>query len=238
MIFQGLASSSSGNAYRVDDGDSCILLECGIPFSRLQKALGFRVSGLCACLVTHEHGDHAGNCGELLECGVQVYASRGTRDALDNGLLTPLPVGAGGGYAPFQVGSFDVLPFRVFHSDAAEPVGYLVRSRVDGDKLAFATDTVNLRYQFPGVNILAVECNHAAEILERSTHMPESLMLRIKNTHMEVGRLCDWLKGQDLSQCREIHLLHLSNANSNEGLFVDLVERVVPRHVRVTACGK
>ena len=68
--------------------------------------------------------------------------------------------------------------------------------------------------------------------------MPESLMLRIKNTHMEVGRLCDWLKGQDLSQCREIHLLHLSNANSNEGLFVDLVERVVPRHVRVTACGK
>lgn len=50
--------------------------------------------------------------------------------------------------------------------------------------------------------------------------------------------MCDWLKGQDLSRCREIHLLHLSNANSNEGLFVDLVERVVPRHVRVTACGK
>ena len=74
--------------------------------------------------------------------------------------------------------------------------------------------------------------------LERNTRLPASKVRRIANTHMEVNRLCDWLKGQDLSRCREIHLLHLSNANSNEGLFVDLVERVVPRHVRVTACGK
>ena len=41
------------------------------------------------------------------------------------------------------LGSFDILPFPTFH-DAAEPMGFLIRSRTDGDKLVFATDTVNL----------------------------------------------------------------------------------------------
>ena len=237
MIFQGLASSSDGNAYLVDDGESRILLECGIPFSRLQKALGFRVSGLCACLVTHEHGDHSKGCGELLRRGVRIYASAGTCEALGNTNPEPLP-GQKGAYQPFQTGTFRVLPFETFHGDVAEPVGYLVQSLTDGDKLVFAIDTVSIPHRFPGMNILAVECNHAIEKLERNTRLPASKVRRIANTHMEVNRLCDWLKGQDLSRCREIHLLHLSNANSNEGLFVDLVERVVPRHVRVTACGK
>lgn len=85
--------------------------------------------------------------------------------------MTRLPVdGANKSYLPFIAGSYDVQPFTVFH-DALEPVGYLVRSRVDGDKLAFATDTVNLRYRFPGVNILAVECNYAYDILDHCTRL-------------------------------------------------------------------
>lgn len=236
MRFRSLASSSAGNAYILEDGESRLLLECGLPFRRLSKGLGFDVTGLCGCLVTHEHKDHSRSFQELLKSGVPVWASDGTADALESGEITTLPAYEEGGYLPFRVGPFTVLPFRTWH-DAAEPVGYLVRGS-DGDKLAFATDTVNLNIRFPGVNILAVECNYAEDILATRTRMPEKVRHRITNSHMEIGRLCSYLQGLDLSACRELWMLHLSDACSDEKRFVRAVKRCVPAHVAVAACPK
>lgn len=236
MRFQSLASSSAGNAYVLDDGDSRLLLECGIPFQRLQEGLGFRASQLCGCLITHEHKDHSKCYADLLKSGVRVCASAGTAESLDCGLIDTLPKDRGG-YTAFQIGGFRVQPFPVFH-DAKEPVGYLVQSEMDGERLVFATDTVNLRYHFPNVNILAVECNYSSEILFRCTRIPDKVRHRITNSHMEISCLCGWISNLDLSSCRELYLLHLSDACANEGLFVDLVERCVPKHVRVSACPK
>lgn len=81
-------------------------------------------------------------------------------------------------------GTLDVLPFATFH-DAAEPFGFLIRSRVDGEKLVFATDTVNLAYEFPGVNIVALECNYDDEILCRASRLPEKVRHRIRNSHIQ-----------------------------------------------------
>ena len=236
MIFTSLASSSAGNAYVVDDGESRILLECGLPYKRLQKLLGFETSGLAACLISHEHKDHSKCWADLLKNGVKVYASLGTAEALGSELIEPLPVNVNFEYIPFRAGSFTVLPFPTFH-DAAEPVGYLLLG-ADGDELFFATDTVNLRYQLPTVNLLAVECNYAYDILDRCTKLPEKVCHRITNSHMELGRLCGWLSGLELKHCRELYLMHLSDSCSNEGRFVDEVERCVPRHVKVRACPK
>lgn len=137
----------------------------------------------------------------------------------------------------FRVGSFDFVAFRTYH-DAAEPVGFLIRSRVDKEVLAFATDTVNLRYRFPGLRLLAIEANYDEEVLARSTRLPEKTVHRIRNTHMEIDTLCDILRGMDLRGCREIWLLHLSDSMSREMEFVRKVEAAVPRGVRVTACPR
>lgn len=127
--------------------------------------------------------------------------------------------------------------FTTFH-DAAEPLGFLFKSRADGDVLAFATDTVNLAYRFPGVNILAIEANYDQEILARSERIPEKTRHRITNSHMEIGTLCRYLRGLDLTECREVYLLHLSDAMSHEGQFINRVRRCVPTGVRVAACPK
>ena len=137
----------------------------------------------------------------------------------------------------FNVGSLDIVPFTTFH-DAAEPLGFLIKSRVDGDVLAFATDTVNLRYKFPDLNILAIEANYDKNILERCEKMPEKVRYRITNSHMEIDTLCDYLRSLDLSRCREIHLLHLSDATSHEGHFINKVARAVPPGIEITACQK
>lgn len=232
MRFTALASSSHGNAYIVSDESTKILLECGLSYRRLQQASGFSLTDMAACFITHEHKDHAGCYPDLLKDGMRVYASEGTAAALECEEITTMEE-----RRPVTVGTLEVMPFRVFH-DAAEPFGFLVRSLDDGDKLAFATDTVNLRYQFPGVTMLAVECNYAVQILEQNERMPEKVRKRIKNSHMEVSRLCGWLSELDLSVCREIYLLHLSDADSHEADFVRMVQEVVPASAKVSACPR
>lgn len=232
MKFEALASSSAGNAYIVSDRDTRILLECGIPHKKLQKLSGFSLSEFKACLVTHEHKDHAKSVQELINRGMDVYMSYGTAQALETDLAKLIE-----DMEQFNIGSLDIVPFTTFH-DAKEPLGFLIKSRVDGDVLAFATDTVNLRYQFPGLNILAIEANFSPEILAKNEKMPEKVKHRIENTHMNIDFLCDYLKSMDLSQCREIYLLHLSDSSSHEKKFISKVKNVIPPHINVTVCPK
>ena len=237
MRFQSLASSSQGNAYIVSDDCTHILLECGVSHKNLQQLCGFQITALDGCIVSHEHKDHSQCVEKILASGVQVYLSQGTARALELpekllDLATEMESGK-----QFTIGSMDILPFSTFH-DAQEPLGFVMQSRVDGDILAFATDTVNLPYNFPGVSLLAVEANFQQDILDRCERMPEKTRHRVSNTHMEIDKLCECLRRIDLSRCREIYLLHLSAATSHEGHFINKVARVVPRHVKVSACPK
>ena len=216
----------------MSDKDTRILLECGVSHNKLQKLSGFKLSEFQACLVSHEHKDHAKAVAELISRGMAVYMSPGTAEALETEGAELIE-----DRAQFNVGSLDIVPFTTFH-DAKEPLGFLIKSRVDGDVLAFATDTVNLRYKFPGLNILAIEANYDKQILDRCEKMPEKVRYRITNSHMEIDTLCDYLRSLDLSACREIHLLHLSDATSHEGHFINKVARAVPKGIEITACEK
>ena len=237
MIFQSLASSSSGNAYLVSDGQTRILIECGLSHKKLQRSCGFQLTGLDAVLISHEHKDHSLCVDKLLSSGIPVYLSQGTARALELpekllDLATEMVAGE-----QFTVGTMVIKPFSTFH-DAQEPMGFVMQSQVDWDMFAFATDTVNLPYNFPGVNILALEANFQQGILDRSERMPEKTKKRVSNTHMEIDKLCECLLRMDLRACRELWLLHLSSAMSHEGQFIYKVQRAVPPWVQVKACSK
>lgn len=237
MIFQSLASSSSGNAYLVSDGQTNILIECGLSHKKLQQACGFKLTSLDAVLISHEHKDHSQCVDKLLASGIPVYLSQGTARALELpekllDMATEMIAGE-----QFTVGTMVIKPFSTFH-DAQEPMGFVMQSQVDWDVFAFATDTVNLPYNFPGVNILALEANFQQDILDRSERMPEKTKKRVSNTHMEIDKLCECLRCMDLRSCRELWLLHLSSAMSHEGQFVNKVMRAVPHWVQVKSCPK
>ena len=237
MIFQSLASSSSGNAYLVSDGQTHILIECGLSHKKLQQACGFKLTSLDAVLISHEHKDHSQCVEKILSSGIPVYLSQGTARALGLpekllDMATEMVAGE-----QFTVGSMVIKPFSTFH-DAQEPMGFVMQSTVDWDVFAFATDTVNLPYNFPGVNILALEANFQQDILDRSERMPEKTKKRVSNTHMEIDKLCECLRRMDLRACRELWLLHLSSAMSHEGQFVYKVQRAVPQWVQVKSCPK
>lgn len=140
MTFTSLASSSRGNAYVVSDGETTLLLECGLSFKELQKRLGYGVADITACLVSHEHQDHAKAAAQMLKAGVPVYMSEGTaaahKDAMDAAHL----IRAG---EVLRFGHLTVVPFRTYHN-VEEPLGFLIEDGRTKERLLWAVDTANL----------------------------------------------------------------------------------------------
>jgi len=58
MNIHTLASGSKGNCYVLEHEGNYLMIEAGIPFSKLQKELwrlGASVSSLDGCLISHSH---------------------------------------------------------------------------------------------------------------------------------------------------------------------------------------
>lgn len=219
-----MASGSSGNAYRVTDGQSQLLIECGIKYSDLQKALQFRLSKISACLITHEHMDHSRSVKNLLRAGIDCYMSAGTKKALD---VEHHRVKVIEPRKQFKIGDWTILPFEVEH-DVNEPLGFLAQNSV-GERLLFATDTYYIRYRFKNINILAVECNYSSEILEQNVLdgvIPNIVRRRVMKSHFSLENYLEFLKANDLSKLQEIHVLHMSDNNGNEKLFKREIQKV------------
>lgn len=56
MFVQVNATGSSGNSYILtDDKGEVLIIECGISYKNLLKALNYNVRNVKGCIVSHEH---------------------------------------------------------------------------------------------------------------------------------------------------------------------------------------
>lgn len=217
MEIDVFASGSSGNFYRIRDGTTSLLIECGIPIKQIQEYLDFHLSDTDACLISHEHGDHSAAAKDILKAGIDIYTSEGTASALK---LTGHHMKIVRAKEQFQVGNLMVLPFDTEH-DAAEPLGFLIADQA-GDRLFFATDTYYVKYRFRSLTYIMIECNYAADILNENIKLgrvPGVLKNRLLKSHFSLEHAKEFLLANDLSAVREIWLLHLSNNNSDAARF-------------------
>lgn len=234
MLIDVFASGSGGNSYLVSDGQTSLLLEAGLREKVLKNALwqkGYLVTDLDGCLISHEHKDHSASAKFISKMGVPILASQGTLDKLE-GITCYKVLKAGVQDKAF---SFDILPFAVEH-DAAEPLGFLIQSKLTGEKLLYATDTYYLRSKIPDVDYLMIEANYSLDILKKNVNedrVETSLARRVVKSHMSIDHLIDALKAGDLSKLRAVYLMHLSNDNSDAEDFKKRVQAVtgVPVYV-------
>lgn len=232
MKIMPIASGSTGNAYRVSDGETALLLDAGIPIRAIQVALNFRLRALEGCFITHCHGDHSKAARDLMRLGVDVYTGRGTIGALGlrgHRLHATTPM------QQIQVGSWDVLPFDVQH-DAPDSQGFLFTSRATGEKLLYFTDTYFIRYRFTGLTHIMAECNFSKEALQRSVaagYISVDMVPRLMRSHMSLDHLMDMLSANDLTRLRQIYLLHLSANNSDAEQMKTEIERLTGVEVYV-----
>ena len=225
------ASGSTGNCYHITDSKTPLLLECGIKYKDIQKGCGFRLSEIKACLISHEHQDHAKAVKEIMRAGIDCYMSQGTAEALG---VSGHRVNIIKAKQQFRLGAWAILPFETQH-DAVEPLGFLMANQ-DGEKLLYATDTYFIRHRFQGLTHIMIEANYSLDILRANVEagsVPATLKNRLLKSHFSLENVKEFLKANDLGKVQEIWLLHLSDGNSDEKRFKREVQELTGRMVFV-----
>jgi phosphoribosyl 1,2-cyclic phosphodiesterase len=241
MELKILGSSSAGNCYVFDNGKEALVVECGISFQEVKKAVNFDISRIVGCLISHEHGDHAKHVQSVLNVRIPVFASMGTIHALG---IVPMcekpkfyPIGLKANEQQ-RIGNFMVLPFNVQH-DAAEPLGFLIQHPKMGTVL-FATDTYYLPYRFNGLNNILIECNYRLDLLEANIEagrVPAITRDRTIQSHASFDTCKEALHANDLSAVNNIVLIHLSDSNSNAVEFQQGIQAATGKNVHIATKG-
>lgn len=236
MLLKVLGSSSSGNCYLLFNENECLIIEAGIKFKEVQKALNFEISKIVGCIITHEHGDHCGRIEEYMKAAIPVYCSQGTSDQFKfKGIKRPDVISHG---KQFTLGGFTIKPFEIQH-DAAQPMGFLISHSQTG-KILFLTDTFYSDYIFSGLSHILVETNFSDEILSEniaSGTISRSQKKRLLTSHMSLKTAKELLSANDLSKTVNIVLIHLSSRNADPVLFKSEIEKHTGKIVNVASKG-
>jgi len=81
-----------------------------------------------------------------------------------------------------------------------------------------------------------IECNYSKKILDENIaagRVPAAQKNRIIKSHMSLKTVKDMLRANDLSQVKEIHLLHLSDRNSSAKLFKKEIQELTGKPVYI-----
>lgn len=230
MDIDVLASSSAGNAYKVSDGQTALLLDAGLPYKKLQKRLNFKVSSLAGVLISHSHKDHCKAVPDLLKAGIDCYMSQQTAE---EGGYSGYRVKIVEPLKQFKLGSWTILPFDLQHD--VTNLGYLLANKA-GEKLLYATDTYYCRYKFNDLTHIMVECNHSYDILDANVEsgvLPQAMKNRLIRSHFSLENVKEFLKANDLSKVQGIYLIHLSDGNSDAERFKREIQELTGKVVIV-----
>lgn len=230
MDIQVIASGSTGNCYLISDSKTRILIECGIAWNQIKRAIKYDISNLHV-LISHSHNDHCKAAADVIKYGVDVYCSQETATAKN---LSGHRVKIVKELQQFKVGTFTVLPFDLVHD--VHCLGYLLHSEVTNEKLLFITDTQYVKYNFTGINYIMVEANYSKAILDYNVEtgkLHKSLRDRIVRSHFSIDLAADFFRASDLTKAREIYLLHLSDNNSHANEFKRKIEKLTGKPVKI-----
>ena len=218
MELKVLGSNSLGNCYVLQAVEEALIIEAGCKLAEVKKALRWQISKVRGAIVSHSHNDHAAYVKDFIAAGIRVlahrsvFAARGIEGRSFTREIEPMH-----GYA---VGGFKVYAFPVMHDVPC--LGYIIE-HADMGRMLFVTDTMMLEYTFPKMNHILLEANYADDILDRRIEeglVPAAMRPRLLASHMELETTKGILKANDLSECNDVVLIHLSDGNSDEARFV------------------
>lgn len=248
-----VGSSSLGNAFYVEINRKDypqpfrLLIECGFSFDRIQKKLldkGIGINELDACLVTHEHLDHAKSVPELVKRGKKVYAPQSVFDKF--GIEPDRKYVIKEKVVHSIADGIKVLGFPLDHEneDGSKTynLGYIITVN-DDFRILFITDTKYIRwdlseYQF---NMIFIEANYQRKTIyfamkdaeKKNNHWLAKHYKRVLNSHFCVDNTAQTLSEFDLSKTDIIYLIHLSaNTIINPFDFKETIKKAIRNQMR------
>jgi len=224
LIFNCVASGSSGNCYFLQNGNHIVFVDIGIPLKNILSNVDISVfeEKQVHLFITHEHHDHiAGIKPFINKFAPKVYTSEGTAAAISlKGVDTSAFFILEGG-CEYDLEGFSAIPFHITH-DSAEPFGY--RFTFGEKVVTFATDfgtaTKDVENFLCCTDLLVLESNYEPEMLAKGPY-PKYLQARISSHkgHLSnrdalklISSVCDTGIGR-------IFLAHVSDENNDYELL-------------------
>lgn len=223
MNLKVINSNSQGNCYILGNGSNAILIECGVAFSKIKEGLDFNLNQVDLCVVSHRHLDHSKSFCDIRNAGVPVITSSDVFNWFDaarnivNVTTDICHVTEHG--RMILTKNWLISAFEVPHD--VPTLGYVIEHPECG-KVLFVTDTYLLKYKFPmKFDHIIIEANYDQRIVDKILENKSSDFLynRRLTSHMSFQTTLETLSRIDLSECKNIVLIHLSDGFTDEKKF-------------------
>lgn len=231
-----LASGSGGNCIAVRSGSTVILIDAGIPKTKIEKRLldaGIRPDEIAGIFITHAHGDHIKGLPLASKYRIPVYAAEGEwKDihGVDEELHSSLSPGDFVRFDFYGKGKPEITAFRTHH-DAYDPLGYVIEGE---KKVSICLDTghvdSDMLEAMRGSDVYIIEANHDPDLVAVSDY-PDSVKARILSdfghlsNQQAAGALAKLVQGRG----ERIYLTHLSRQNNHPAIARATVEAALRR---------
>lgn len=188
-----LATGSTGNCYLVNLGGGWVILDAGISVDNIVSEVN--LNEVDFCFISHQHKDHSRSFDKLAFRGVKILDGFTNQDFIKNEIKAKIK------------GNYSVWQFPVEHGECNCNACII---KYEDELILYATDFSVCKYnlnKFKFTQVL-IECNY----LENRVDPTDIKMKRQINTHMGLKGCIKILNTLDLSNCREIDLIHMSQA--------------------------
>lgn len=233
MKFTNLFSSSKGNSLLVQNENTNILIDAGLPGIHITnelKKLGVEVKDIDAIVLTHEHSDHMRGIGVLSRKGdIPVYVHEEVEPVLrkqcgkfgEGNVITVREE------SPFFIKDMTLTGFDIPH-DAIHPMGFIIEDTKS--RIGIATDMgimmQSVTDRLKECSFVFLEANHDEKMLKTGPY-PYALKKRILSSF---GHLSNDASGQVAlelirGKTERIRLGHLSEQNNLTSVAYSTVKK-------------
>lgn len=217
MKLKILGSGSSGNCYILENDNEALIIEAGLPFMEVKKALNFNIMKIKAVLITHLHSDHHFYWFQYVRAGIPVFEPfklEGASLRLDN--------------SQFIIQAFENRDRsgRWLHnnSDGSEcPCYGFYITHPEMGSFVYASDTEYIKYRFKGLNHILCEANYDMQFVDRDEPNYEH---RLRG-HMSLDTALQFISTNDNPALRNVVLIHLSDKSGDPALFKQRTEETI-----------
>ena len=223
MEFRVIGAGSSGNCYRLTNGQESLVIEAGLPFGEVNKYVK-DLRKIKGCITTHEHKDHCKYVKDYVDSGIVTVMTKAVAEQFEYKHFVKV---WGTNTIYWKFGNFTVRIIPVNHD--VECYGFYICHPEMGDMI-FLTDTEYCKYTFPKVNHIMVEANYSQKIIDDNVatgDIPESLRNRIMKSHMSYDTARRIVEANKSDSLYNVCLLHLSGHNSDRKAFREDMQSVV-----------
>lgn len=228
-----VSSGSNGNCTYIGDAESGILIDVGVSFSRLKKALEEKEIDLQkveALFITHEHSDHIKGLPVFLKkTEIPVFASVKTAEWIcENCPDISRDINIINCYEPCKTKRLSVTAFEVYH-DSVNAVGYRV---ITGDNrtVVYSTDVGHIDDEIfsyiENADLNIIEANYDDGMLMCNASYSFLLKKRISGSCGHLSNKCcaDAIADLYKKGNRRFLLAHLSEQNNTPEIAYETVK--------------